>query len=48
MIQDDKDTKVPSAQNRAINVATMKQKLEIRVKKAIEAQDKYYNTKHQQ
>ena len=48
MIRDDKDTKVPLAQEQAINIAVMKQKLEVQVKKAIEAQAKYYNAKHQQ
>ena len=48
MIQDNKDTKVPSARDQAINIATMKQKLEVWVKKVVEAQAQYYNAKHQQ
>ena len=48
MIQDNKDIKVPLVWKQALNVTVMKQKLEIWVKKAIEAQAKYYNTKHKQ
>ena len=36
VIQDDKDIEVPLARDQAINVAAMKQKLEVWVKKAIE------------
>ena len=37
MIQDDKNIKVSSARDQAINVAVMKQKLEVQVKKTVEA-----------
>ena len=48
VIWNNKDTKVLPARDQAINVAAMKQKLEVQVKKAIEMQAKYYNAKHQQ
>ena len=48
MIQDNKNIEVPLAQERALNITAMKQKLEVQVKKAVKVQAKYYNTKHQQ
>ena len=46
VIRNDKDTEVPEARKRAIDLAAMRGKLEARVKKAVEQQAKYYNAKH--
>ena len=46
VIWNNKDTKVPKARKRAIDLAAMRSKLETRVKKAVEQQVKYYNGKH--
>ena len=48
VIQNNKNTKVPSTWEQAINIAIMKRKLEVQVKKIVEAQVQYYNAKHQQ
>lgn len=48
IIQDDKDIEIFLAQDQAFNVASIKVKLEVQVKKAIKTQIKYYNTKYQQ
>lgn len=46
VIRDDKDTEVPAARTRAIDLAAVRGKLEAQVKKAADAQARYYNTKH--
>ena len=45
VIRDNKDTEVPAARTRAIGLAAMRGKLEAHVRKAVEAQARYYNTK---
>ena len=45
-IQDKNKNKVSVAQNSALNLMTIREKLEAQVKKAVKAQAKYYNAKH--
>ena len=45
-IRDERLKDVPSAKTKALNIAEVRKKLEIRLKKAQEAQAKYYNKKH--
>ena len=45
-IRDEKLKDVPSTRTRALNIAKVREKLETRLKKAQEAQAKYYNKKH--
>ena len=46
VIRNNKDTEVPEARKKAIDLAAMRGKLEAQVKKTVEQQAKYYNAKH--
>ena len=45
-IQDKDKNEVLTIQNQVLNLMTMQGKLEVQVKKAVEAQAKYYNAKY--